>query len=99
VSVKVTVWPLVRVTWLDSLLHPRWTGEETTDEDLAELGTTVAHSVGWIIHESESRLLLAQTIAENRQFSMITAIPRAAVLSIEPLTIGDADTANLEKGG
>lgn len=84
---------LMCVTWLDSQLHPRWTGAPTTQEDLDQLTVIEAQSVGWIILDTAREIALAQSMADDGEYSMVTSIPKAAITEIRDLTLVEAELA------
>lgn len=70
------------VVWEDAFGCPA--GWE--DEESVERGTSVVHSVGFVLEETEQTLTLAPHIAgqnrENRQFAGVMTLPKRQIISI-----------------
>jgi hypothetical protein len=54
--------PLVLVTWVDHSSDDQWHGSIEEQIKRFDSGGPV-HSVGWLIHEDEKRLLLCQNVS------------------------------------
>ena len=65
---------VVFLRWLDSALVPEWT-------HLAENGLTEIISVGYLIHEDDKHIQIAQSIyEEDDKYSAVQSIPKSVSL-------------------
>ena len=77
---------MVMVEWVDSFqLESGWHWQS----NIEDRQPARCMSVGWLIREDESQLMLAETISpheDDRQVQGVVVIPTAAIVRREPLT-------------
>ena len=77
---------LVVVVWEDIVAHAGWTG--SVSESRSEVGPITCVTVGWVIEETESRLLIADSFTRDHDCGGVTALPMRVVTEIVPLESG-----------
>lgn len=77
---------IIQVTWIDpAFSQAGW----QSDEDVAEWiggGVPISHSVGFLIYEDDSMIILAQSLGENSIAADLIKITRTAVQKIKVLS-------------
>jgi len=73
---------LVKIIWKD-IIRP----EETWlfKEDVLSLRPALITTVGWLVDENESSLIIASSLGDDQQFGDINCIPTSVVVLIETL--------------
>lgn len=68
-------YPKVYVTWKDACSHDQWTDVEDVDDTVP-----VIESVGWLLDQSDKRIVMALNYDEhNQQVSCVMVIPKVFV--------------------
>lgn len=74
-------YPIVRVTWIDSMVaNARWMGG-VDERDLINEDLPVCESVGFLLRHDEQQVMLAQSVQQGMSSDYIK-IPTFAVRSI-----------------
>lgn len=68
--------PVVRVTWVDSACRSGWTDLESNNV------TADCESVGFLIHEDKTKVVISSHIADTDQCNSPMTIPRGAIRSV-----------------
>lgn len=77
-------WRLLLVTWRDHVSFSGWkTVEAYVEEILAD--SLLCQSVGWVIHEDERTLSLAQNWENGGKISEVMTILKSEISSVEVL--------------
>jgi len=76
---------LVIVTWVDIVSRADWVGERA--EVLKDPGAAPIPcvSVGWLIRDDKTMVLLADSYSKDKTFGGTTAIPRGVVIEVVEL--------------
>lgn len=74
--------PVVSVEWVDSHGESRWQDCEAWKVEECVL---MCRSVGWLWHEDETRVVLAQSFSEGGLMDNLMHIPRCAVRKLTVL--------------
>lgn len=70
---------LVHVTWQDAASTARWTTER-------KLALTECQTVGWMVAENGTRIVVAAERNEAGGWANMTAIPRGCIVRVKELT-------------
>jgi hypothetical protein len=76
--------PIALVAWEDSRSLGGWHTPDQWREQLAE-GLIECRSVGYVLHQDETRLVLAQSQGRSGEVADCLDIPRSAVRSVRVL--------------
>ena len=76
---------MIYLRWLDSALNPEWTRAPNEETGLAKIET-----VGYLIHEDEQHVEIAQSSNEDYRFGAILSIPQSVILERRVLKMGKA---------
>lgn len=81
---------LVVVVWEDIVAHAGWTG--TITESKQEVAPMTCVSVGWVIEETEDRLLIVDSFTKDHSCGGVTALPKRVVVEVVELDTGSNST-------
>jgi hypothetical protein len=71
--------PLKEVTWLDAVALSQWMAAGAVQEPIR------AVTIGYVLHEDETYIQLAGTVATDGEYNQSMTIPKGMVLSIKEL--------------
>jgi len=69
---------IVLVEWLDCHCEDMW----TVEDDARNLEPIVVKSVGYLIEQTETKVILSAMVSERTTMSMIVCIPRGSIVNI-----------------
>lgn len=68
---------IVLVEWKDAVALAQWSAASCLQEPIH------AHTVGWLLHDDDSYVQIAATIAVDGEYNQSMTIPRGMVISMK----------------